>query len=410
MNIPIGMTNLMGSRQRPRRDAARAVATRIAIVVAAVIAIVGLAQTASAQGFNTKAKQAILIDVTSNAVLFEHNADEPMPPASMSKLMTIAVVFRGLKLGQLKLDDEFLVSENAWRTGGAPSGTSAMFVPVNTREPLGELLRGIVVQSGNDAAIAIAEGLAGSEAAFAKIMTADAKRLGLENSVFKNATGLPDPEHRMTARDLAILARHLIEDYPDLYQMFKEPTFKYRRHNFRNRNPLLDLDLGVDGLKTGYTSKAGYGVVASAVQDGRRLIAVINGLETKRERKREGQRLLEWGFRGFSKFSLFGSGDIVGQARVWGGTQFFVPLTGNGPLTVVLPRFPVNQKLKAEIVYDGPLKPPVMKGAQVAQLRVTSSTGAVNEVPLYAAETVETAGVLRRGLDSAFHLAFGWLP
>ncbi|MGF1651344.1 MAG: D-alanyl-D-alanine carboxypeptidase family protein [Hyphomicrobiaceae bacterium] len=363
-----------------------------------------------AGGFQTTAKYAILVDSTSNAVLFEHNADEPAPPASMSKLMTLAVVYRAISLGQLKLDDEFLVSEYAWRTGGAPSRTSAMMVPVNTRETLEQLIRGIVVQSGNDAAIAIAEGLAGSEEAFAKVMQAEAKRLGLRNSTFRNSTGLPHPEHRMSARDLVILAEHLIEDYPELYKLFAEREFRYRRHVFRNRNPLLDLDIGVDGLKTGFTSEAGHGVVASAVQGDRRLVVVVNGLETGNERRREAQRLLEWGFRGFSKFDLFASGDIVGQARVWGGTQFFVPLTGNGPLTVVLPRFPVNQRLTAEIVYEGPLKPPIASGAEVAKLRVRSSTGAVNEIPLYAAEDVATAGVLRRGLDSAFHLAFGWLP
>jgi D-alanyl-D-alanine carboxypeptidase (penicillin-binding protein 5/6) len=365
--------------------------------------------TAMAQ-YKTKAKQAILIDVSSNAVLFERNADELMSPASMSKLMTLAVVFRLVKLGQLQLDEPFTVSENAWRKGGAPSRTSAMFVPVNTSEPLEMLIRGIIVQSGNDAAIAIAEGLAGSETAFAKIMTTEAKRIGLKNSTFKNATGLYHPEHLTTARDLAKLARYLIEEYPEFYPWFSEREFRYRKHRFRNRNPLLDVELGVDGLKTGFISQAGYGVVASAQQDGRRLIAVINGLEDRSARRNEGRRLIDWGFKGFSQFKLFASGDVVGQARIWGGTQFFVPLTGKGPLTVMLPRFPVNQKLKAEIVYQGPLKPPVIEGAQIASLRVTSSTGTINEVPLYAAETVETGGVVRRGLDSAFHLAFSWLP
>jgi D-alanyl-D-alanine carboxypeptidase (penicillin-binding protein 5/6) len=383
-------------------------AALLACCLCAAMIVAGPA-TAMAQ-YKTKAKQAILIDVSSNAVLFERNADELMSPASMSKLMTLAVVFRLVKLGQLQLDEPFTVSENAWRKGGAPSRTSAMFVPVNTSEPLEMLIRGIIVQSGNDAAIAIAEGLAGSETAFAKIMTTEAKRIGLKNSTFKNATGLYHPEHLTTARDLAKLARYLIEEYPEFYPWFSEREFRYRKHRFRNRNPLLDVELGVDGLKTGFISQAGYGVVASAQQDGRRLIAVINGLEDRNARRNEGRRLIDWGFKGFSQFKLFASGDVVGQARIWGGTQFFVPLTGKGPLTVMLPRFPVNQKLKAEIVYQGPLKPPVIEGAQIASLRVTSSTGTINEVPLYAAETVETGGVVRRGLDSAFHLAFSWLP
>ncbi|MEM1307072.1 MAG: D-alanyl-D-alanine carboxypeptidase family protein [Pseudomonadota bacterium] len=390
--------------RRPVRIARAAIAGALALGM-----LIAHASTAQAT-YKTQAKQAILIDVTSNAVLFEHNADEKMSPASMSKLMTLAVVFRALKSGQLSPDDEFTMSENAWRTGGAPSGTSAMMVPVNTRETLDKLMQGIIVQSGNDASIAIAETLAGSEQAFARVMTQEAKRIGLKNSEFRNATGLYDPEHLTTARDLAILARYIIETYPELYKTFAQREFRYRKHRFRNRNPLLDLDIGVDGLKTGYISQSGYGIVASAVQDGRRLIAVVNGLPDRRSRKREGQRLIEWGFKGFSKFQIFSSGDVVGQARVWGGSQLFVPLRGKGPLTVVLPRFPSNQRLRAEIVYDGPLKPPVMEGAMVARLRVTSSTGAINEVPLYAGETVETAGVLRRGLDSAFHLAFGWLP
>ena len=385
--------------------------TPVIALLALVATHLASATSASAQkGFTTRAKQAILVDTTYNAVLLEKNADERMSPASMSKLMTLAVIFRMLKRGQLRMDDDFIMTENAWRTGGAPSGTSAMFVPVNTRETLENLIRGIVVQSGNDAAITLAEGLAGSEEAFARVMTEEGKRIGLKNSTFRNATGLYHPEHLTTARDLSILARYLREEYPELYKMFAEKEFRYRKHRFRNRNPLLYLDLGVDGLKTGYIKKAGYGVVAAAEKDGRRLVAVINGLPSAAARKREGQRLLQWGFRGFSKFELYARGEVVGQARVWGGSQLFVPLTGKGPLNVVLPRFPINQKLKVEIVYQSPLKPPVNLGAEVAKLRITSSTGAINEVPLYAGEAVETGGVLRRGLDSAFHLAFSWLP
>ncbi|MEL7302205.1 MAG: D-alanyl-D-alanine carboxypeptidase family protein [Pseudomonadota bacterium] len=383
---------------------------------AAALVAFGIALTPSAPavaqkaGFSTKAKQAILVDATSNAVLFAKNADELMSPASMSKLMTLAVIFKGLKSGQLKLDDSFEMSVNAWRTGGAPSGTSAMMVPVNTEETLEQLLKGIIIQSGNDAAIALAEGLAGSEAAFAEIMTEQGRQIGLENSTFRNATGLYNPEHLTTARDLARLAQHIIDTYPEYYKWFAEKEFAYRKHRFRNRNPLLYLDIGVDGLKTGYVSQAGYGLVSSAQQNGRRLIAVVNGLSTRAERKRESRRLIEWGFRGFSQFKLFNEGAVIGQARVWGGSQFFVELTGKGPVTVVLPRYPADQKLRAQIVYDGPLKPPIAKGAKVASLRVRSSTGAVNEVPLYAATDIETAGVVWRGLDSVFHLAFGWLP
>jgi D-alanyl-D-alanine carboxypeptidase (penicillin-binding protein 5/6) len=366
------------------------------------------AQSAQAE-ITTKAKQAILMDADSGAILFQHKADDLAPPASMSKLMTLAVLFKALKSGQVKFEDEFLMSVNAWRRGGAPSGTSAMLVPVNTRERLDQLLQGIIVQSGNDAAIAVAEGLAGSEDGFAKMMTEEARRIGLKKSTFRNATGLYDPEHLMTARELAILARHLIKTYPEYYPGFAQREFQYRKHKpFPNRNPLLSAGLGIDGMKTGHLKEAGYGIVASAKQDNRRLILVINGLERADDRKNEAIRLLEWGFKSFGEFKLFESGEVVGQARVWGGSRMYVPLTGNGDVSVILPRFPANQKLKAEIVYKGPLKTPIRKGDAIATLRVTSSTQAVNEVPLYAAEDVEGAGVMRRGLDSLVHMAFRW--
>ncbi len=383
----------------------------LARVALAIIFAACAAQLAAAQGasFKPKAKQAILMDAATGAILFQHNANQLSPPASMSKLMTMAVVFKALKEGQLKIEDEFLMSENAWRKGGAPSGTSAMFVPINTRTTLDLLLKGIAVQSGNDAAIAIAEGMAGSESAFAQLMETEARRIGLTNSTFRNATGLFHPEHLMTARELAMLARYIIYNYPEYYSMFGIEKLKYRKHRFINRNPLVFLDIGADGLKTGYIKQAGYGVVGSAVQDGRRLIVVVNGLKSKKDRKQEARRLLEWGFRSFTEFALFDIGEIIGQARVWGGEQFYVPLTGKGELKVVLPRFPANQKLKAKVIYDGPLKPPIRQGDQVAKLRVTSSAGAVNEVKLYAATDVEPGGVMRKGLDSLIHLTFRWV-
>lgn len=358
----------------------------------------------------TKAKQAILIDVSANAVLFEKNADQRVPPASMSKLMTLNVIFKGLADGRLDLENEYLMSVNAWRNGGAPSRTSAMMVPVNTREPLEQLLHGIIVPSGNDAAIALAEGIAGSENAFSQLMNAEAKRIGLTGSHFANATGLPNDQHYMTVRDLAKLARHIIDTYPQYYPWFKQKRFKYRRHNHRNTNPLLWVDETVDGLKTGYLSTSGYGLTASAVRDGRRLILVVHGLPTKQDRRTEAQKLLEWGFSGFSKVALEAGAEVVGHARVWGGDKFFVPLRAKGNLTAVLPRFPANPKLKAEIVYKGPLKPPIKQGQQVATLRVATQTGAVNNIPLYAAEPVKRGGIIRQGLDSLAHLAFGWLP
>lgn len=370
------------------------------------------AAPAMAQGadITTKAKSAVLMDAGSGAILFQHRADELAPPASMSKLMVLAVLFKAMKNGQLKPDDEFLMSEYAWRKGGAPSGTSAMMVPVNTKAKLSELIQGIIIQSGNDASIAIAEGMAGTEDAFAAIMEQEARKLGLNKSTFRNATGLYHPEHLMTARDLATLARHLITAYPEEYKIFGQKEFNYRKHRFINRNPLLFQGIEADGLKTGYIKEAGYGMVGSAAQDGRRLIVVVGGLATADDRKTEAKRLLEWGFKSFTEFKLFDAGETVGQARVWGGEQMYVSLTGQGDLAVILPRFPANQKLRAEIVYKGPLKPPLKKGDQVAKLRVTSSSNAVNEVPLYASEDVAEAGIFRRGLDSLMHLALRWVP
>lgn len=375
-----------------------------------VVALVSLAPMVWAQSaeFTGRAKQAILIDVDTGAILYQHDIDELMPPASMSKLMTLAVLFKALKDNTVQLSDEFLMSEHAWRTGGAPSGTSAMMVPVNTRARVDELIQGIIIQSGNDAAIAIAEGLSRSESAFAAKMTQEARALGLKKSVFKNATGLHHPEHLMTARELAMLARHIIQTYPEQYKIFAQREFHYRRHRFFNRNPLLSLDFGADGLKTGFIKEAGYGIVASAKQGGRRLVAVLNGLPTAEDRRDEARKLIEWGFRSFTEFKLFDAGEVVGQARVWGGTRMYVPVAGKGSIHVLLPRAVANQKLKAELVYDGPLKAPISKGDAVAKLRVTNASNAINEIPLYAAEDVDRGSTVRRGLDTLVQLALGW--
>jgi D-alanyl-D-alanine carboxypeptidase (penicillin-binding protein 5/6) len=359
--------------------------------------------------FGTRAKAALLMDADTGAILFQHNADELLPPASITKLMTIEMVFKAIKDNRLKLSDEIVMSLHAWKTGGAPSRTSSMFVPLDMAATIEDLLQGMIVQSGNDAAIAVAEGMAGTEEAFAKRMNAEAQRIGLTKSNFKNPSGLYDPEHLMTARDIAVLAYYIIKEHPEFYKMFAQKQFFYRKHKFYTRNPLLAMDIGADGLKTGMVKESGYNLVGSAVQNGKRLIAVVLGLPTSQQAASEARRLLEWGFRSFAPFKLFDEGETVGSARVWGGESFYVPLTGKGPVTVILPRVPANPKLRAEITYDGPLKPPIRKGDQVATLRVTSQTNSVNEVPLYAAEDVQPGGLVRRGLDALAHLAFGWV-
>lgn len=356
-----------------------------------------------------KSPQAILMDADSGGILFQRNADDLVPPASMSKLMLLILVFNALRAGEITPETEVMMSEHAWRTGGAPSRTSAMFVPLGKTAKVDELLRGIIVQSGNDASIALAERLSGSEQKFAEAMTGQARRLGLKNSTFKNATGLYHREHLSTMRELATMARIIIRDYPEFYSLFAQREFQYRQHKFFNRNPLLSLVPGVDGLKTGYVKEAGYGIVASAKVDDRRLIMVIGGAATAEDRRDDGRRLLEWGFKNFSEVKLFDPGEIVGHARVWGGERMYMPLTGRDGVNIVLPRYPANQKLSGRIFYKGPLKPPLKKGEQVAMLRVTTSADAMNEVPLFAAEDVGQAGFMRRGLDSLLYFATGWL-
>ncbi|ADJ23539.1 Serine-type D-Ala-D-Ala carboxypeptidase [Hyphomicrobium denitrificans ATCC 51888] len=360
---------------------------------------------AAEAAFTSKAPRAILIDAATGATLFQQHADEPAPPASMSKLMTLAVLFRAMKEGRIQKTDEFTMSVNAWRNGGAPSGTSAMMVPVNTKVTVDELIQGIVIQSGNDAAMCVAEGMAGSIPAFARMMNDEAKRIGLTKSTFTNASGLPDPQQVMSARDLAVLARYIIDEYPDYYPVFAQKEFLYRKHRFINRNPLLFQNIGADGLKTGHTAAAGFGLVGSAVQDGKRLIVVVSGLEKADQRKEEAVKLLNWGFNSFNTVRLYDANEVIGQARVWGGKVWYVPLAANADVTFTVPKFPANQKISAEIVYKAPLKPPVKKGDQVATLKLSSSTSASNELPLYATEDVQKGGIVREGLDSLVLMA-----
>jgi D-alanyl-D-alanine carboxypeptidase (penicillin-binding protein 5/6) len=385
-----------------------------ALGAACVLAAIAAAPTSHSapkapEGFETKAKYAVLMQAGENLVLYEKDPDTLVPPASMSKLITLAVVFRELKAGRLKLEDQFKVSEHAWRTGGAPSGTSAMFAPLNTTVSIAELIQGVTVQSGNDAAIILAEGVSGSEQAFAEEMTKYARELGLEKATFKNATGLAAEGHLMTARELGILARHLIYDYPEYYPYFGQKEFKYReKFTFRNRNPLIG-DEGVDGLKTGFIKESGYGLVASAKRGDQRLIVVVAGLESEKDRAAEARKLLDWGFRSFKSFRLFDEGTKVSDALVWGGTEHYVPLVGNGDINILLPATATG-KVSAAVVYQGPIKAPIRKGDQVAMLRITSDeSSATNDIPLYAGDNIDRSNFAMRGLDSLLVLAFGWL-
>jgi len=352
----------------------------------------------------TEADYAFLLDVDTQTVLFEKKADELMQPASMSKLMTLAVVFEALEEGKITLKTEFPVSENAWRTGGAPSRTSAMFAPLKAQVTVEDLLLGVIVQSANDACIILAEGLAGSEDAFAQLMTDHARRIGITKSTFGNSTGLPHPKQLMTARELAKLAAHLIVKYPKYYPYFQQKEFRYRKHIFQNLNPLIYANSGADGLKTGFTEESGYGIVGSAVDNGRRLIIVQNGVKTQSGRKDEAVRMLNWGFKSFEKFTIFNPDEIVGEAIVWGGEHRYLKLRGEGGVRMLLPKNIKQRKIRGAIVYLGPVIAPVKEGDRIGELRVTADNGIASSAPLYAAESIEKSGVIRQGFDSVLNV------
>ncbi len=356
--------------------------------------------------FATKAPRAILIDADSGSILFEKNADELMAPSSLAKLMTAEVVFNEIKQGRLALDQEFIVSEYAWRHGGAPSHTSSMFAPIHSKVDVKDLLYGLIIQSGNDAAIALAEGVAGTEQKFAAMMTRRARELGLTRSVFTNATGLPDPPLVVTARELGILARHIIKTYPEFYPIYGEKEFTWNKIRQQNRNPLLTMSIGADGMKTGFTEEGGYGLVGSAVQNGQRLILVINGLESAAERANEGRRLLEWGFKAFEQRYLFAEGQTIGDAKVFGGAHWSVPLQAPGGVNLLVPKGS-NERITARIVYSGPVRAPVQEGQAIGALKVWRGDNLVLEVPLHAAESVARGGITGRAIDAATEFVIG---
>ena len=379
------------------------------LIAPIVILLLALTAPAFAQAsFDTKAKFAILMDEESGTVIFQKDADLPMEPASMAKLMTIAVVFNEVRAGRVKMSDEFFVSEHAWRTGGAASGGSTMFAELNSKISVENLIRSVIIQSGNDAAIVLAEGIAGSETSFAAMMNELAEAIGLEDSVFTNATGLPDPNMHVTARDLADLARYLIHDFPEYYHYFSEPEMEWNGIKQANRNSLVELGIGVDGLKTGHTEAAGYGSVISTDDGGRRLIAVVHGLKSMAERTEEGRKLITWGARAFERVAAYADGAVVAYANVYGGTSGSVGLVGEGEIALYLPRGS-RKCLGASVVYTGPLMPPVNAGDKVAELRVFCDEQLVQTAPLFAAETVEQGDIVRRATDALKQLALGWL-
>jgi D-alanyl-D-alanine carboxypeptidase (penicillin-binding protein 5/6) len=350
---------------------------------------------------DTQARHALIVEAETGAVLLDKGADERMPPASMSKVMTAYVVFGMLKQGRAKLDDELPVSEHAWRTGGSKS-----FVPLGGRIKIDDLLRGMIVQSGNDACIVLAEGLAGSEAAFVELMNKKAKDIGLANSHFADVDGLPDPDHYMTAHDLVTLAMRTIEDFPEYYHYYSEKEYNFNNINQGNRNPLIYKDIGADGLKTGHTEEAGYSLLASVHRDKRRVILVLGGLPTMKARAQESERLIEWAFREFNDYQLFNAGDTIDDSEVWLGAAAKVPLTVARDLVVTMPR-KSRKDMKVTLAYEKPVPAPINQGDKVGKITVSAPDINPVETPLVAASGVARSGPLGRMAMVAAHLIWG---
>lgn len=372
---------------------------RIAGAFAGLLLSLSLAP-AMAEPIETTAQEAFIMDYDTGAVLFQKNADTPVHPASMSKLMTLYLLFEDLKAGKVQLDDMLAVSEDAW----ALNEGSTMFVGIDSSIAIEDLIRGIIVQSGNDACVVVAEGLAGSEAAFVDRMNEEAKRLGLTNSHFANSHGLEDPNHQMTAHDLAILARHLIADFPEYYHYFAEKEFVFNGIKQGNRNPLLYKDPSVDGLKTGHLSVSGYGVTISAKRDDRRIIMVLHGMANMQERSDEAQRVLDWAFREYDNYTIAKVGMPMADAPVWLGQQPTVPLVVGADLLVTLPRA-VRDKVTARAVFEAPIAAPIPAGESVGELIVSAPGMEDRTVPLVTGATVERLGFFGRIMASLKHYA-----
>jgi len=372
-----------------------------------LIGALALAPAAVAQKKDTPRKDepqinaphAILIDAENRGVLYQRDPDKLVFPASLAKLMTAEYVFHQLKEGKIKPTDEYTVSEYAWRTGGAPSHSSTMYAAIHSKVPVADLLRGMIVQSGNDACIVLAEGLAGSESAFAEKLTERAREIGLEKSVFANSNGLPNPDTHVTTRELAMLAQHIILEYPDLYTIFGEREYTWNKIRQFNRNPLLTMSIGADGLKTGFTQEAGYGLVGSAVQNGLRLIVVVNGAKNAKERGDDAKKLLEWGFRSFEQRVLFAAGTTVGSAKVYGGADSKVGLIADRQVRVMMPKAG-SDRLIARIVYTGPVPAPVKKGQEIGAIKVWRGDSLILTQPLQATDDVGKGTLTQRAFDA----------
>lgn len=358
--------------------------------------------------FDTKAKQALMIEDQTGTILYAKSPDTLIEPAALAKLMTMEVVFHALKTGTITPDTQYTVSENAWRTGGAPSGGSTMFAKLKSSISIGDLIQGVIVQSANDGCIILAEGIAGSEPKFAEMMNARAREIGLKNSTFVNSTGLPDPQQRVSLTDLVALARHINKEYPEYYRTYAQDNFTWNNIFQRNRNPLLRLDIGADGMGTGYTEQSGYGIVGAATRNGRRYILALSGLASDKERAEEAKRIFEWAYQAFEEMDIFAEGETVGEASVFGGVKSGVPLKAHEKVSLLVP-VANRDRLKAHVVYQGPLVAPLKADQQVGTLRIWIGDALAQETPVYTAEAIETGGLKKRSLDAVYELATGWI-
>lgn len=385
----------------------RSVKFATAVAASCLFALPSYAQPVQA-GFITKAPQVLLLDDKSGTVLLSKNPDIKIPPASLAKLMTAEVVFEALEQGETTLETTYPVTEYAWRTGGAPSRTSTMFAAIKSTPTVADLLQGMIVQAANDGAIILAEGLSGSEDAFARKMNERARELGLTGSNFVNATGLPADGQSVTLSDLIKLARHIHSAHPEPYKYYAQEAFTWNKIMQRNRNPLLRLDIGADGMGTGYTEASGYALVGSAEQNGRRLFLAMSGLTSIKEREEEAKKLIEWGMTSFDVVTIYAANEEVGTAQVFGGSASSVPLKVKDGVELLLPK-EGRDKLKARIFYEGPLNAPVDADTQIGTLQFELNGNVVQQMPLYTAQAVSVGTLSQRAMGAALELSTGWL-
>jgi D-alanyl-D-alanine carboxypeptidase (penicillin-binding protein 5/6) len=370
-------------------------------VVAAALACASVIPASAQQALDVKSEMVMLVDQESGTTLFEKNADKPFPAANLTKLMTAAIVFDLIKDGKISLDTEFPISEHAWRTGGAPSRTTTMFAPINSRVKVSDLLMGLIVQAANDGAIALAEGIAGSEPDFAVLMRKKAAELGLTKSEFRNPSGLPDPDQKVTARDMVKLAAYLIETHPDLYKLFAQTEFTFNKIRQQNRNVLLNAGIGADGLIVAGGRDQTSAIVASTVQDGQRLIVALGGAKSDKDRNDEAKKALDWGYRNFETVTVYKAGEVIGSASVFGGAQSSVEVVAQKPVKMLMQRNS-RSKLSGKVLYRGPIKAPVEVGQAVGRLVVYRDDQPIHETAVYAKESVGVGTIVQRATDAGW--------